>query len=565
MTLSAFRGGSLLGFITGFQVSELQHFTQQDRFYGWVDLNGIDKIVIAAATNNDWAMDHLQYGAVAPAAVPEPSSPALLTTGIVSGMVLLLIRQRRRGRAEQRSGAAPADGSFLACECRTWRGGSLQAFGGGRIPIMNRCRFLLTVTLCAVAGGGVAVVTVAGQPIRKHELREQLATALVEEDTVAIRRIVAEVNRFLGEKAGVPETPDTYLPIPRAGKWLTTDEAAAGFEPAFEQLEQLRWWKIGMDPTQLGHTLREPAAVASGNLAVCRAKLEGAERSLAFAKEAADFLLWAQESGGAGVFPFPASRGVSQSPPFLASEKYLKQAEIDGRLDSIVKNGWVVNDDGNGGLQFDNGECGIALLEFYEFTKDKKYLDAATRAADWTLTRPLVPNWNYNSFSAYLLARTYRVTGDKKYLEAATKKAVLGVIPGQLKEGPHAGRWCDAHNARPGYHYIMLRSLAELVTVLPKDDAARPGVFEALRLGLKTRNKDFLAQGASNKDKAMEALLIVNRAFADDKEFLEETSSADALDALAKLVSEQARRGSPPLGPREWGHFLEYIESKSER
>ena len=99
MTLSAFRGGSLLGFITGFQVSELQHFTQQDRFYGWVDPNGIDKIVIAAATNNDWAMDHLQYGAVAPAAVPEPSSLALLTNGIVSGVVLLLIRQRRRGRA----------------------------------------------------------------------------------------------------------------------------------------------------------------------------------------------------------------------------------------------------------------------------------------------------------------------------------------------------------------------------------------------------------------------------------------------------------------------------------
>ena len=116
---------------------------------------------------------------------------------------------------------------------------------------MNRCGFLLTVTMCAVAGGGVAIYTVAGQPIRKHELREQLAAALVKEDAVAIRKIVADVNRYLGEKAGVPETPDNYLPIPKAGKWLTPDEAGAGFEPAFKQLEQLRWWNIGMDPTLL--------------------------------------------------------------------------------------------------------------------------------------------------------------------------------------------------------------------------------------------------------------------------------------------------------------------------
>lgn len=63
MTLSAFRGGQLLGSITGFQVSEREHLTQQDRFYGFVDLNGIDRIVIAGTTSNDWAMDHLQYGA----------------------------------------------------------------------------------------------------------------------------------------------------------------------------------------------------------------------------------------------------------------------------------------------------------------------------------------------------------------------------------------------------------------------------------------------------------------------------------------------------------------------
>lgn len=64
MTLSAFRDSQLLGSITGFQVSEHLHYTQEDRFYGWVDLNGIDSIIIEADTTDDWAMDHLQYGAL---------------------------------------------------------------------------------------------------------------------------------------------------------------------------------------------------------------------------------------------------------------------------------------------------------------------------------------------------------------------------------------------------------------------------------------------------------------------------------------------------------------------
>ena len=32
----------------------------------------------------------------------------------------------------------------------------------------------------------------------------------------------------------------------------------------------------------------------------------------------------------------------------------------------------------------------------------------------------------------------------------------------QLTEGPRKGRWADAHNARPPYHYIMVRGLAAL-------------------------------------------------------------------------------------------------------
>lgn len=402
----------------------------------------------------------------------------------------------------------------------------------------------------------------AQEPGREAALRERLGRALADEDATAIHAAVVDINRHLGATAGVPETPDVDAPIPRTAAWLTAGEASRGFEPSFHLLEKLRWWKIGLDPTTLGHPLREPAAVLSGNVAACRAKLDGADRSLAFAKEAADFLIWAQDQAGSGVFPFPASRGVSQAAPFLAAERSFKRAAREGRLESMLRNGWVIDDGHDGGLQFDNGECGVALVEIYELTKDRKYLDAAIRSADWAIRRPLVPNWNYNSFSVSLLARTHRVTGETKYLEAATKKALLGVIPGQLTEGPHAGRWNDAHNARPAYHYIMLRSLAELLLELPADHAARPPVLAALRLGLAARNKDFLDKGAPNKDKAMEVLLVVNRGFANDRDFLRETMSTEALDALARLVSEQARRGGHPLGPREWGQFLEYVVAK---
>jgi len=98
-------------------------------------------------------------------------------------------------------------------------------------------------------------------------------------------------------------------------------------------------------------------------------------------------------------------------------------------------------------LQFDNGECGIAMFDLFELTQDPRYLDSARQAANWALTRPLCTNWNYNSFSVHLLAKAYDVTQEPEYRDAALKKALLGVIPGQLIDGPRAGRWMDAHNA----------------------------------------------------------------------------------------------------------------------
>jgi hypothetical protein len=390
-------------------------------------------------------------------------------------------------------------------------------------------------------------------------LRKELASALAREDARSINDVVARITSYLGDKAGVPEVEDTYVPIPGQATRMTPEEAQGQLDRTFSTMKRLHWWKAGLDPTKLTHPLREPAAVIMGCVAISRAKLPRHEQGLVIAKEAGDFLIGVQKQAGTGVFPFPASRGVSQAAPFRAAENYLKQAELAGRLNEVVRNGWIIRDDGDGGLQFDNGECGVALLELYELTQEKKYLEAAKKAADWAKKRTLVVNWNYNSFSVYLLARLYRVTGEKPYLEAAVSKAMLGVVPGQLTTGRYAGRWQDPHNARPAYHYIMLRSLAEVVLLLPEKDTRRARLLSALKLGLQARNQEFLTRGAMNKDKAMEVLLQVHRGWSNDAAFLKETHTSEALDALLKLVSDQARQGQAPLGPREWGLVLEFV------
>jgi hypothetical protein len=280
------------------------------------------------------------------------------------------------------------------------------------------------------------------------------------------------------------------------------------------------------------------------------------------AREAGDFLLWAQNGAGTGVFPFPASRGKSTSAAFRSAERQLARAEKKG-LD-VVKNGWAVEDTDDGGLQFDNGECGLAMFALYEATQDKKYLDSALRSAEWATRRPLVVNWNYNAFSVRLLARAYLVTGRQSFLDRATQKALLGVIPGQLTSGDNKGRWGDAHNARSTYHYIMMDSLGELMRAMREGKTDKTSeadaAMNALRLGLIARNRDFLpaGKGATTKETAMLALLNVNRVFANDADFMKATQSHEALEALSKVVSEQYRRGSMPLAPGAWGLFVEH-------
>jgi len=174
----------------------------------------------------------------------------------------------------------------------------------------------------------------------------------------------------------------------------------------------------------------------------------------------------------------------------------------------------------------------------------------------------LCTNWNYNSFSVHLLAKAYDVTQEPEYRDAALKKALLGVIPGQFDDGPRAGRWVDAHNARPAYHYIMLAALAQLAAIMPTEHPDRVAIIQSLKIGLKCRNSEILTQGVMTKDKAIECLLLVQSLFEQDANFLKETDSTSALEVLCRLASEQARRGRLPLGPRGWGEMLAMLAGR---
>ncbi len=393
----------------------------------------------------------------------------------------------------------------------------------------------------------------------KAALAESLSKAMVADDLDAVHAVVAKARANLGDKAGIPEVADDFRAVPADATMLSRDEAQRGFTPHFAVLEKMRWWSIGADPVKLKAPLRGVASVVAGNAAAVRAKLDGVDRSLEMAKEAADFLIWAQEQAGAGCYPFPAARGTSDARAMEVATRFLDNAEKAGKLGEIVRNGWAFEDMGDGGLQFDNGECGVAMFDLYEVTKDPRHLASARKAADWALVRPLCPNWNYNSFSVRLLARAFAATGDAKYLAAAVQKARLGVIPGQLTDGPRAGRWMDAHKARPAYHYIMMCALAQLAAVMPPAHEHRAEVLRALSLGLKARNTEMVERGVMNKDHAMEALLLVHSAFGGDAAFMRETRSEDALRSLALLVSAEAHRGKAPLAPGSWGKFLEQI------
>ena len=392
----------------------------------------------------------------------------------------------------------------------------------------------------------------------------KLAEAMRSKDESAVRKLAAESVVLLGNLAGVPEFADEYRQAPQQVEPLTKAEAQAGFEKILQFVQKNKWWRIGLDPTRTEHLPREVATCMTGCLAGCRANAPNADALLKEATEAGDYLLWTQQQAGTGVIPFPAYRG-GKNKAFQAADRFLRLAKEAGSLDTVVKNGWAFDDLTDGGLQFDNGQCGVALFELYEVTNEKRFLKGAIATADWAVKRSCVPNWNYNSFSVYLLATAYRVTHESKYLEAAKEKVRLGILPGQLQDGPFMGRWADQHNARPAYHYIMVRGLTALFAVLSDDDPDRDSICKSIRLAMQARNAEFTVKGIMNVDSSLEAILLFKSLSAEQQKAIGSCQTDEALAVLERHCVSRVRKDGGPFSAGVGGSYFEYVMTQPTR
>lgn len=416
--------------------------------------------------------------------------------------------------------------------------------------------FVREVMGCAVLLACLPCGRAADAPDGARAVRESIAAAQARGDETAVRRAAEEGTRLLGDRAGEPEAPDAYQPVPADARPVEPSEIAAAFEPYLKEIRARRRWRIGENPPDNAHKPREVASILSGCLAARRAGCQPAANLLALAREAGDYLRWTQTEGGAGVFPFPARR-KGGGKVFDIAARALARAEAAGTIDKVVRHGWIVDDRelDPGGMQFDNALCGVAMFELFEATGDTNVLASARASADWAAGRTPVPNWNYNSFSVYLLAEGWRTVRDPRWRDAAKRIARLGVYPGQLAAGPRAGRWADPHNARPAYHYIIVRALTSLVSILEPDDPDRAMALEVLQRALRARNPDFAARGIVDVNSALEALALLplrlpEPAFAG-------TGSDEALRILGGAASARIRHGAVPCDPVVWGRYLE--------
>lgn len=407
--------------------------------------------------------------------------------------------------------------------------------------------------------GGTAVASDA--PPRLAEIRHELAIAQREKKLPEVEKLTQSLIRALGASAGEADSIPKYVPVPAEATILSPEAARHAFTPTLERLEREAWWSARPQAMDLPGPLRIVASVVEGCLAARRAGCDESDRLLRMARSGADFLIWAQEQGAHGCFPFPALAGKS-GPSGELADRAVARAKSAGRLAEVLHNGWFISDDASGDLQFDNGLAGVAVLRCYEATKDEKYLQSARVAADWALAQPAVPNWNYNSFSVFLLSEVFRVTGESKYLDAAREKAQLGIYPGQMTSGPHQGRWCDAHNARLVYHLILLRGLAALVAVMPGDDPDLPRARAVLSLGLRVANAEITNNGIANLETVAETLSRI-RSMPRLADLPAESKIPAAFDACARLASEEFRRKRTPFAPGAWGLLLESLRGNS--
>lgn len=321
----------------------------------------------------------------------------------------------------------------------------------------------------------------------------RLGRALLAEEALQITGVVAEMRKELGPEVSLPEAKPDYVGPPDVAArptdeflklWLEDCQRRRSGEPWDRAAATL---KAGRVPSRLRDSQRmADAYLATAQLLGPEAGASWRERALA----GAGFIRSCQASSGVFGYPYDPRRGDRLGQHAAA---LVERGRKQGR--TMVEGVWIIDDLGSGDLQFDNGVCGLLMFAAHALTGEAAFRDSGVRAAAWALSRPLVPNWNYNAFSARLLARAYLATRDPRFLAAARRKFELGVLPGQTE----SGRWFDPHNARTQYHSILCTALADYVELLSAiDDAALPRARQALALALDNLAAQTIAYGASN-------------------------------------------------------------------
>jgi len=275
-----------------------------------------------------------------------------------------------------------------------------------------------------------------------------------------IQTIKSKLVQTLGDYVGVSEVDPNYeknidISEPNISQliviWNESNKENTITRPWVNAIKLSGY--TGTKAPRLRKTLRQALA----ELRSAEFDVLGKKNHLEIATDAFDYLVKVQSP--TGVFGFPVGGDSKGNVARIVKNKI---DEAKKRSKNILWKDWIVDDLGSGDLKFDNGMVGAGLIYAYWMTGNPEYLISAKKAGAWAMKQNYSANFNYNSFSGYLLARLYRATGNLTYLKAAEDIFDYAVLPGQMENG----RWFDPHNARIQYHSVMMRALIEYYLAL---------------------------------------------------------------------------------------------------
>jgi len=391
-----------------------------------------------------------------------------------------------------------------------------------------------------------------GPPIActsREDIRRELDAAMAAKQTARVWMIAQQCYLpFLGEVAGVPDDQALLKYAQNADTVLTSSELEAEYHRFWKDLQRI----FNADGTMQGsepHLLRDQVSPAINLLQFIQGGVPNRAEALALLTHVADQLLAVQRSSG--LFGAPDLRRL---PTLMDSTLSHVQAVQRTQLeDHDFEEGWQTTSY-QGGLQLDHGLALALLAQLHDATSDDtgkwnhaarraEYAAAARRAGEWATAQPCVENFNYNAFSAYGLAHLGLTLREKTWRRAAVEKMKLGVFPGTIPAGHFGdlrdGRYMDPHNARNGYHWIIVRGAIATRAALEAEDPDAEVIRYYADLNLGAGVREILERGVCHTSPAHELAEHCQRFGCD----------ASAERALTSTMFWNHEMADEPVGP----------------